>query len=168
MSPSHQPFDERHAVKCELAAEVLRSSGALRLRVTGWSMLPSIWPGDTLILEHADRAGISEGDIVLFSRHRRLFAHRVLKISAQDSGFLHTRGDSMSRPDMPVSDRDLLGRVVMIERNGKCIVPRKALNVPGRVVASLVQSSEFPARVIVRMHDVRVHDFGRNAPIQTS
>ena len=52
--------DQGHALKCELAAESLRLSGRLRLRVTGWSMLPTICPGDTLIIERADaraRAG---------------------------------------------------------------------------------------------------------------
>ena len=41
---------ELEAVKCELAAEVLRSSGELRLRVTGSSMLPAVWPGDELTI----------------------------------------------------------------------------------------------------------------------
>jgi len=41
---------ETHALKCELAGEVLRSSGRLRLKVSGSSMLPVIRPGDTLEL----------------------------------------------------------------------------------------------------------------------
>jgi len=38
----------RETLGCELAAEVLRSSGRLRLRATGTSMLPAVWPGDVL------------------------------------------------------------------------------------------------------------------------
>ncbi len=67
-----------NALKCELAGEVLRSSGTLRLRVTGWSMLPTVMPGDTLVIEHVSSDAVSEGDIVLFVRDRRFFVHRVV------------------------------------------------------------------------------------------
>jgi len=36
-------------LKCDLAADVIRRFGALRLRVNGFSMLPSIWPGDIAV-----------------------------------------------------------------------------------------------------------------------
>src|SRR5262249_37101837 len=49
---------EAHAIKCELAAEVLRFSGRLRLQVGGWSMLPSVFPGDTLLVEWSESAGV--------------------------------------------------------------------------------------------------------------
>src|SRR5437667_10972164 len=35
-----------HELKCDLAADVIRRFGTLRLRVNGFSMLLSIWPGD--------------------------------------------------------------------------------------------------------------------------
>jgi len=60
--------NEVHAIKCELASEVLLWSGKLRLRVTGWSMLPSVWPGDTLLVERIGAEEAREGDIVLFGR----------------------------------------------------------------------------------------------------
>src|ERR1051326_9156587 len=94
-----------HALKCELASEVLRSSGRLSLQVTGWSMLPCIWPGDTLMVESVTRDDVSEGDIVLFGRDRRLFAHRVTRRAGAD-GRIVTRGDSMSQPDPPVSEQE--------------------------------------------------------------
>ncbi len=73
-------LSETHAVKCELAGDVLRSSGTLRLQVSGWSMLPAIRPGDVLVIHRAGSEDVSKGDIVLFSRDRRLFAHRVVSI----------------------------------------------------------------------------------------
>ena len=47
---THDPLLES-TLKCELAAEVLRSFGTLRFAATGWSMLPSVWPGETLVVE---------------------------------------------------------------------------------------------------------------------
>jgi signal peptidase I len=147
---------DAHAAKCELVSEVLRSAGTLRLRVMGWSMLPVVWPGDTLVIEHVNSAAVSEGDIVLFGRDRRLFAHRVVKkhSTAGDSQIL-TRGDALLQPDPPVSDSDLLGRVAFILRNGKRIEPRKTLRVAERAVAALVRRSDIAARMVVGAHGMR-------------
>jgi signal peptidase len=151
-----QPLGEAHAVKCELAGEVLRSHGTLRLRVMGWSMLPAVWPGDVLVIERVDSGAVSEGDIVLFGRDRRLFAHRVVNKSspARDTKIL-TRGDAMLRSDPPVSDRDLLGKVSFIVRNGKCIEPSRTVRLSERAVAALVRNSEIAARVVVGVHGMQ-------------
>ncbi len=146
MMATESVMNESHALKCELAAEVLRSSGRLRLQVTGWSMLPSIWPGDVLVVKRVDFSKVAEGEIVLFRRNRRLFAHRVVRSEASD---IVTRGDSMAAPDSPVQKDGILGRVTSIMRDGKSLQPRTSLRIRERVVAGLVQRSGFAARVLV-------------------
>jgi signal peptidase I len=153
-------MDVSHATKCELASEVICSFGKLRLQVTGWSMLPTVWPGDTLLLERAEISSVGEGDIVLFSREKRLFAHRV--VGSSNHGFL-TRGDAMATPDIPVDKSAVLGRVSHIIRDGRSIEPRKALRVGERVVASLVQYSEIAARFVVG-----VRELTRSSKVQTA
>jgi signal peptidase I len=155
MTPSSPVLDEAHAVKCELAAEVLLSSGTLRLQVTGWSMLPTVWPGDTLVIESASRSAVSAGDIVLFGRNRRLFAHRVIEKSPFADVGLVTRGDAMPAADAPVSNGELLGKVSIILRNGRRIEPCRSLRLAQRAVAALARSSEMAARVVVGAHDLR-------------
>jgi signal peptidase I len=156
MNPPPPASGEAHAVKCELAGEVLRSSGALRLRVMGWSMLPAVWPGDTLVIERVESGAVSEGDIILFERDRRLFAHRVVTKSspAGDTKIL-TRGDAMPQPDPPLSERDMLGKVTSVVRNGKCIEPSRTPRFSERAVAALVRNSEIAARVVVGVHGMR-------------
>ena len=139
-------------VKCHLAAETLRQSGKLRLQVMGWSMLPTIWPGDVLIIERAKTRSVSQGDIVLFGREQRFFVHRIVKKATQEPSWLLTQGDAMEAPDPPVEDRDLLGKVSLIVRNGRCIQPRRKLNIRDKAVASLVRFSESGARLIVGLH----------------
>lgn len=154
--------DTAHALKCELATEVLRSSGKLRLRVTGWSMLPSVWPGETLLVERASADQVSEGDIVLFGRDRRLFAHRVVaRRCAAGHTHIITQGDGMRRPDPPVRSSQLLGRVSHIVRNGRHIEPRTSLRLPDRIVAALVRCSESAKRLVVRVHGMRQMSPGR-------
>jgi len=148
-----QVFDESHAVKCQLAADVLRSSGNLRLQVTGWSMLPSVWPGDTLFIEPVSAHAVSQGDIVLFQRDRRLFAHRVVAQSGQCE--LITRGDAMPTTDAPVSEAELLGRVSRIERDGRSLQPHGQVRRQARVFGALIHRSRIAARVVFRMRDLR-------------
>ena len=69
----------REQIGCELAAEVLRSSGKLRFRATGVSMLPTVWPGDVLLVHRPHALPVLPGDIVLFARAGRLVAHRVVE-----------------------------------------------------------------------------------------
>src|SRR5271169_5683553 len=107
----------RETLGCELAAEVLRTSGRLRLRATGASMLPAVWPGDILSVQRHEAVNALPGDIVLFGREGRLVAHRVVERSICRDGIQWvTRGDSVDGNDPPVSSHELLGRVTAIER----------------------------------------------------
>lgn len=151
-----------HAVKYELAVEVLGRSGKLRLQLTGWSMLPTIFPGDTVIIERADCTGVSEGEIVLCARAGRFVIHRVTRKSADDATIL-TRGDAMAQPDPPVANRDLLGKVSYILRAGKQIVPARALRIPERAAATLIRRSHFAARVLMKVHQLQQRSRNSNS-----
>lgn len=143
--------DAATALKCELAGEVLRSSGKLRLGVTGWSMLPTIWPGDTLLIESAGYEAVSEGDIVLYGRDSRVVAHRLIaKVRGrekEDEQFI-TRGDGMSQPDPPESASRLLGKVVLVVRNGRGFEPGNGRGIAARAISALVGRSVLATRVL--------------------
>lgn len=146
--PAHH--DPAHAVGCELARETLMLSGKIRLCVNGWSMLPTIWPGDTLIIQTADQ--VRCGEIVLFERDARLFVHRVV---AEGDREIRTRGDAMPQADAPVPRHQLLGRVVCIIREHKRIVPNRKIRLRERTVAGLVRCSDTAARFIVGMKQLK-------------
>src|SRR4051812_34147145 len=136
MSPSSQLPSEVHARTRDIAAEVLRCSGSLTLQATGRSMVPTIWPGDTLIVEPATAANVDAGDIVLFSNSCRFVAHRVTEKTADiENVRMVTRGDAMSAPDAAIEESQLLGRVVLILRDGRGIDPRKNLGRSERALA---------------------------------
>jgi len=137
-----QPF------KCGVAAELLRRFGQLRLRVTGASMLPAIWPGDIVTIHSVRLSDVSRGDLVLFFRGQRFFVHRVLDVS-DDS--LLTRGDSVLGPDLPVSSQELLGRVVSITGAGSMRAPSQ-LRVIGTLVALAARHSTLVCNLLLRLH----------------
>lgn len=144
------------SLKCSLAAEVLRSFGALRLRVHGSSMLPSIYPGDILTVRRQDISEALCGDVVLFARQGRLYAHRVLEKN-EDRGkvMLIVRGDALPERDLPVSGGELLGRVTSIARGRSRIDPRRGFGIHARLAAWFLRHSESLARLFLHLHALR-------------
>jgi len=140
---------EAEAVKCELAGECLRTSGLLRLGVTGWSMVPTVWPEDVLTIEKVTSAGVSAGDLVLFGKEGRFFVHRVVNA---DCASIQTRGDAMQQLDPPIHIDGLLGRVTFIVRNGKLLRPNANRGWANLAVAYMLQRSALAARVATRAY----------------
>ena len=111
---------DQTAVKCGLVAEVARTFGEVRLKVTGTSMLPSMWPGDILTVRRRIVEELSPGQIVLCYRDRGFVAHRLVR---KRGDVLITRGDSLSDEDRPFREDEVLGEVVSILRDGRPIAP---------------------------------------------
>jgi len=147
--------DTAASVKCELAGEVLRSFGSLRFAATGWSMLPTVWPEDTLVVERITSDRVRVGDIVLVGRGGRLCAHRLAsKAESSGKAFWITQGDAMPAPDRPVSEDELLGRVVYLIRAGKLMAVPTRLSVAERVTAKIVRRSVPAVRALVYLRRV--------------
>jgi hypothetical protein len=147
-----EAMSRTQAVKCDLAAEVLRSFGSLRFSATGWSMLPTIWPGDTLMAERANPDEIRVGEVVLLGRDGRLCAHRLVSRPDGATGTRWiTRGDAMSGPDRPALESEVLGRVPYLIRAGKLIVLPADLSMVKNLTAKIVQHSVPATRALVFM-----------------
>lgn len=141
--------------KLDLAAEVLRSSGALHLKAWGMSMLPSIYPGDLLTIQNAHQEDIVPGDIVLVRRDNRFFVHRLAE-KRYHQGVLQwiTRGDAMPHNDPPATGSELLGRVSSIRRNHRIIVPSRRASLLTSALAWMLCRSDS-----VRSAALRIHSF---------
>jgi signal peptidase I len=152
--PNASTIDARSELKFHLAVEVLRSYGEAKLPVTGDSMLPSIWPGDTLEVRRESAAEILPGEVVLFARQGFLVVHRVVRLIREpDRTLLVTRGDRIPQTDAPVSPEELLGRVTAVLRGNYRRVP--LLTFWGRMVSSILARSEFCTRVALRLGALR-------------
>jgi signal peptidase I len=165
----HSADEIAHAAKCELAEKTLRRFGSLRLRVTGFSMLPSVWPGDLLLIRRQEMEQIYPGDIVLFARHGRLIAHRVVfKTDDPEAPSLVTRGDAVSAQDSAISPAELLGKVSGILRAGEWIQPRRRLSISARITAMFVSRSGRAAGILLsRLRASRRRPCEHEAPCQS-
>jgi hypothetical protein len=109
-----KPGAAAEAVKCALFAQVISRYGKARLKALGTSMVPSIWPGDTLVVERQEAACLLAGDVAVYLRFGRLFAHRVIGIVEGPMVALVTRGDAMACDDPLVLADEIVGRVVAV------------------------------------------------------
>jgi signal peptidase I len=112
--------DLGNVTKRNLVVDVARTFGQVRLRVTGTSMLPSVWPGDILIINRCRVAELGLGEIVLCYRNEELVAHRL---TGKLGNRIVTRGDSLDYYDRPFEENEILGRVLSILRNGRYVDP---------------------------------------------
>ena len=148
--------DREIAAKCELAIEVLRSFGTLRFAATGWSMLPTIWPGETLVVERVGQDLVRIGDIILIGRDGRLCAHRVIGTPGNEGNPQWiTQGDALPVPDRPVADHELLGKVTHVIRAGGRAPLHGSFSGAGKLVARIVRRSFIAARALVYLNHKR-------------
>ncbi|MGD0497259.1 MAG: S24/S26 family peptidase [Bryobacteraceae bacterium] len=145
-------------VQCDLCAEALRVSGRLFLRVFGGSMLPSVWPGDILVIDRAEIARIRPGDLVLCARPGGFMVHRAI-LNGRDA--LITRGDAHGADDPPVSPAQVLGRVVAIRRGRTRFTPRRTLSRTQKLLSFLIFRFARFKTLLLRLNALRLR-FGRS------
>jgi signal peptidase I len=128
---------------CGLAGDVVRTFGEVRLHVVGTSMVPSILPGDLISVRRAVAAEISCGESVLYVRDGRMVVHRVVgRTGSPENSLLITRGDRLRHNDSPVSSRELLGKVISIERGNFQRRPGVCLSGWEGVIVPLLRRSD--------------------------
>lgn len=112
-----RPTESREQLKHNLAAEALRTAGKFRLAAFGYSMLPTLWPGEVLTIQVQSLEQVRSSEVVLFSREGRFFIHRVLrKVKMGLETRLITRGDALPWVDATVLPIEFLGKIVSVRR----------------------------------------------------
>lgn len=125
----------------ELIFDLLTDGHKVKFRSPGDSMYPTIRNGDVITVIPIETASITIGDIILYRHKSGATAHRVvrtLKQSEEDSRsaprgsqnrslsetlLFFLRGDAAVVFDDPVSAEQILGKVTLVEREGRHIDP---------------------------------------------
>ena len=99
-------------------------------------MLPSVWPGDLLVIHRASLAELDLGDLALYASNEGFVIHRVVGKTAD---CMITRGDSFDWHDEPVSRERVLGKVVTVERGGFRLAPPPGTGSAHRILRFLIR-----------------------------
>lgn len=76
------------------------------------SMMPSISPGDVVLVKNINRTTIKENDIVTFYEYDETVTHRIKEVL--DNGYI-TKGDNNISNDLQIiKEENIVGKVVLI------------------------------------------------------
>ncbi len=101
--------------------EIWQQTGDLHwLPVQGYSMLPLLRDGDSILVTH-DLSNMRKGDILVFQRADGLVAHRLIQVvkHSGNSPVYLTKGDNCTYFDAPLAGKDILGRVNSVRKDGR-------------------------------------------------
>jgi hypothetical protein len=153
-------------VRLGLAAEVLRRFGEVRFVARGSSMVPSIYPGDLLIVRSQVIADARHGQIVLCLREGRFWAHRVMRKWQEGSRFVFaTRGDALPHEDPSLDESQMLGHVASIVRYGRPVEFARIDGLWGlwpKLLRYGVRNSNALTKTLLRRHSLRLRLLGHS------
>lgn len=135
--------------KLELCSAALRSGETIRIRAFGASMLPTIWPGDVLVIASASAEEVVCGEIVVAKREQGLVIHRLI---AKTEAHCVLRGDAMAQNDAPARTADVLGKIVEVRRGRRVIMPQQNIRPLQWALAFLLCHSWVCRTIALRAH----------------
>src|SRR5579884_2713128 len=140
------PTSESHHQKFQLIIAALESLKHVNMKALGSSMLPSIWPGDIVLIASAGSEQFEVGAIVVIRKSAGLLIHRLIARAA----WLTSRGDAMPQADPPVRPGDVLGKVTKVYRGMREIRIRRQLSPVHRLAALLLCHSQLLLNLTLR------------------
>jgi signal peptidase I len=106
----------------QASTELLRHGKNIRFKAPGRSMHPSIKDGDIITVVPIRSLDVDTGDVIMYRSTHNVIVHRVVRIKSNYGDPLLTlRADAFGASDELVTARQILGKVVFVERNGRSI-----------------------------------------------
>jgi signal peptidase I len=101
---------------------VLGSGHSVELPATGYSMFPTLRPGDRITVKPLAKGEFPKpGQVVVYENNEVLVMHRLIEIINESSGeqLFITRGDCVMDPDKPWLQQLVIGVAISYRRRGK-------------------------------------------------
>ncbi len=110
----------------DIAIALLMKNQTVRVCLTGNCMKPFLRDNDLITIQPVEAGQLICGDVTVYRCNRELKVHRFLKMRSINGGnYSIIKADRRFRPDKPVPDADILGKVIEIRRGLKTIDYRK-------------------------------------------
>lgn len=104
----------------ELSRDIFGKGTSIRFQAKGFSMRPFIRDGDFITVSPIANSSIRIGDVLFYSTtDDKIIVHRVIRKYKNNGGIsMLIKGDAAFGLPDKVDSRNVLGKVVVIERNG--------------------------------------------------
>ena len=104
----------------QLPISILRSLLAqncqIKMNAQGFSMLPTIQPGATLLISSISE--VVTGKVYLYESMNQLIVHRLVEIKESPLLTLYFKGDANKMQDPPVKPGQLIGAIALVNNTG--------------------------------------------------
>lgn len=106
----------------DITETILDKNISIRIALSGNSMMPFLRQGDEAIVTRAAIYDLNTGDIVIFKKQEQYIAHRLLTKTIGINGYiLTTKGDACKEADNPISENEIIGKVIQVTRNSNSV-----------------------------------------------
>jgi ATP-binding cassette subfamily B protein len=133
--------EQLHSELLDLAEILIDNDHQLQLRMQGFSMFPTLQPGDKGLVQKCSASNIKAGDIIVVRKNQTFIAHRLIRIETHGKDTLYIcRGDQNGFEDKPAGENEVVGKLVSFERKGRVtnintpkmnVIRWKMMNLPG-------------------------------------
>ncbi len=122
----------------DLYKGLLDKAESFRIQVKGGSMFPFIRSGDWIeVFPLKEPLNVKKGEIILFVKEGCFYVHRLIR---KKGGFFVTKGDFSSYEDGNITGKDILAKVLYVQRNNRNIRLDSRLN---RVISLAIANCSF-------------------------
>ena len=121
----------------QLSSDILDRGSCVRFIARGYSMHPFIKDGEVIIVKPVKIFEIMRGDVIFYHASQEMVAHRVIKKCREnDKIVLVTKGDSNFNFDSPFGEKNVMGKVIAIEKpNGTIMLDCKTWRIVNYMIA---------------------------------
>jgi signal peptidase I len=122
----------------DLYKSLLDKAESFRIQVKGGSMFPFIRSGDWIeLFPIKEISNVKKGDIILFVKEGCFYVHRLIR---KKGGFFVTKGDFSSYEDGNITEKDILAKVLYVQRNNSKLCLDSQLN---RAISLIIANCGF-------------------------
>ena len=106
----------------DVVESLLDDNHTLSFRMEGYSMYPTMKPGDLGHVEKCSANDLNIGDLIVFKQNDMLVAHRLIEIVHQNNQRVFVaKGDKNPHKDIPFTENELVGKITSIKRKNRTI-----------------------------------------------
>jgi len=140
--------EELNSQLLDFAETLLDDNHSLSFRMQGYSMYPTLKPGDIGTIEKCSHEDLTVGDIVVFKANNKLVAHRLIEIALRnDNRLFIAKGDKNYHKDAAFTKDALVGKLSSFQRK-KRILKLNSFNMNMRRFTSLQLS-----KLVIPLYD---------------
>lgn len=104
----------------DVVESLLDDNHTLSFRMEGYSMYPTMKPGDLGHVVKCSANDLNMGDLIVFKQSNMLVAHRLIEIVHQNNQRVFVaKGDKNPHKDIPFTENELVGKVTSIQRKNR-------------------------------------------------